>query len=694
MKLRSFPSGARGAPSFTLVELLVVIAIIGILMALLAPGLKAAREMAKSIQCISQLREIGIAIHAYAGENSGYLPGVTDSMDEIEVYPSENTVPRTPLFECAYGELPDKLTLRLRRTTLDQPLFAELYGILLKSAATSEQGYFLNQLCDLDGTHERAMSESEAACDKAMARLPALTAEWNRTSRKSMPDLMVWPANPYETPAMFAVPPDQPHEQTLYLLGNQKGIAAVNVFWKGRSPARLTATFTGPAGAELRRGYQAPAMTAVGTARVADALVLEKDNPLTLTPGATEQLLLFIPPGDKGTSSRYELTLAAEQSSPVVFTVEVRRAPVALSETFDTINGGWFYLDWDTKLVPAEVQARYLQACHVNAATFTWAAIAVPVFNAKGEVVTPAGESKLVEFAKLCAPFCRYYYNNFGAGSLKWQEGKAPADPAIVAKAYVECLRQNIERLKPLGIRPDQILLAPADEDARGEKWIPYRQALEQLPAPRPKLFCTMGLAEKDSAEYDRFVEAVDIFVLGRGRWYRPGGDPANLLPKMRASGKEVWSYDCGSTKAIAPNHYRLYPWEMLLAGSRGAWWWPHDGDQPLWTNPGAGFALYYGKRGAPADLKIEEDLVPSRRMEAWRQGIEDRWLMETVRTLAEKRRAREPSDPLPALALAYVAEQLARALEHPEDASIPQAAWDWLVRMIGPLSGINSPKL
>jgi prepilin-type N-terminal cleavage/methylation domain-containing protein len=108
------------AHAFSLVELLVVIGIIAILMGLLLPTLQRARAASRRTVCLSNLRQIGVAIHAYTNDNNGSIPFGPAALPSTTTnfYPVAGTV--TSLISLQTGD-PVGLGLLLERHLAKTP---------------------------------------------------------------------------------------------------------------------------------------------------------------------------------------------------------------------------------------------------------------------------------------------------------------------------------------------------------------------------------------------------------------------------------------------------------------------------------------------------------------------------------------------------------------------------------------------
>src|SRR5258708_4367669 len=70
-------------PGFTLVELLVVIGIIALLIAILLPALSKAQKQARTIQCMSNIRQLGLGFIQYTQEQKGRCPAYFSTVNPI-----------------------------------------------------------------------------------------------------------------------------------------------------------------------------------------------------------------------------------------------------------------------------------------------------------------------------------------------------------------------------------------------------------------------------------------------------------------------------------------------------------------------------------------------------------------------------------------------------------------------------------
>ncbi len=231
-------------------------------------------------------------------------------------------------------------------------------------------------------------------------------------------------------------------------------------------------------------------------------------------------------------------------------------------------------------------------------------------------------------------------------------------------RAFSDWMNGLVAHLKAAGLDYNRFALYPMDEQL-GDEFYKIAKLIKQTD-PRVRIYAnSFG---KGPGDFMKLRDYVDIWCFQISHCDRH----RNWLDMIKSFDKEIWIYEAlAPAKSFSPyEYYRLMPWRAYQLGLTGSGFWTYVNHYKTsgWDDTAVPLGFYnvvYRQYNSPVDTSGEK-IIPSRRWEAWREGIEDYQYLYELKKVIELNMVNSPQKTRQAQRI--LDEQVEYVLKNPDN--------------------------
>ncbi len=371
--------------------------------------------------------------------------------------------------------------------------------------------------------------------------------------------------------------------------------------------------------------------------------------------------------------------------------------PVSLPQPVPVSTYNWAYLNFAPTKADPEAAVADLAAHYIDTAVIHPADLPKFAFDQQGNITAKdyaafdadvklhqkAGIKKFMLFCSFGDGGSKTTGKPFGACS---ETTFIPINTPEWKNAMRNLVADWVAHLKQLGVNYNEFSFYPLDE--AGDKFMDNggKDVLAMFKAADPKAQIFVNpTANNTVAGMKKIAPYVDIWcphmvqTLDR--------ELLDFYASEQRAGKQIQSYNCaGPDKTFSPlGHYRRMLWQAWAYGMTGAAHWSYadtgwraSSGLSAWTDFDGcrnDYSIIYDAATAPAHVTKKEAQIPSRRWEAWRDGVEDYAYLWMLRQAVEKAKQAGNNSGAVTHAESVLKSSVAAVLDNPSDINVYRTA-------------------